>query len=514
MKKTKIPIILLLILIISIFFRTWQLDSLPPGLYPDEAMNGNDAVESLENKDFKIFYPYNNGREGLFIWIVSASFHFFGISITTLKLPSVIAGILTVLGLYFLTKEIFFENKDKEVIALLSSFFLSVSFWHVNFSRIAFRAILVPFFLVFSFYLILKSFRTKKVQSIFLAGILFGLGFYTYSSFYFATILLFIIYFFNWKKFKKEKKENIFYKLVIINLLTIFLVALPIGIFLLKNPDKMLKRSSQVSIFNTDQPILNFFQSLGLHLIMFNFMGDRNWRHNIAGSPQLLWIVGIFFLFGIFLLIRKIYQKQLKKKDKILLSWFFIMLLPGALTAIGCSHALRVIGTIPAIYIISSWGAVQLYSFLTKKYGLKIIQLISIIVIAAIPMFQFNNYFQKWASNPKVKDAFSSYYVDIGDYLNSVPDSINKIVVINFSNTPKPWPKGLPVSAQTTMFIENTQNKKSTYLLPEEINQIKDEKETIVIPIKKEDDFFFKELEQKFPKGEFIIKNNILIFKI
>jgi len=169
---------LILILILASFFRLWKLEDVPPGLYPDAAIYANDAWLSLKNKDFKVFYPENYGREGLYMWLLSLSFSIFGVSIFSLRIVPAIAGILTVLGLYFLTKESFKSEK----IAFLSSFFLAVSFWHTNFSRIGFRVILLPLVLVFSFYFLLRSFRKKTILDSTLAGIFFGLGFYTYTS--------------------------------------------------------------------------------------------------------------------------------------------------------------------------------------------------------------------------------------------------------------------------------------------------------------------------------------------
>ena len=165
--RKKIIIFLLIIIItIAVFFRLWQLNAIPPGLYPDEAMNGNDALTSLQNHNFKVFYPENNGREGLFIWLIALSFWFFKPSIWALRIVPAIFGILTVLGIYLLTKELFrYRQKQAYYLALLASFFLSISFWHVNFSRIDFRAILVPFFLVFGFYFLSKGFRLKNIFS-------------------------------------------------------------------------------------------------------------------------------------------------------------------------------------------------------------------------------------------------------------------------------------------------------------------------------------------------------------
>ena len=76
--KNKELLFLLLILAIAAFFRLWQLNEIPPGLYPDVAMNDNNALETLRTRNIKVFYPENNGREGLMMWLIALSFSVFG----------------------------------------------------------------------------------------------------------------------------------------------------------------------------------------------------------------------------------------------------------------------------------------------------------------------------------------------------------------------------------------------------------------------------------------------------
>ena len=86
LKKRYIILILAFILLLGFFFRFYKLSSIPPGLYPDEAINGNDAWHALQNKNFQFFYPENNGREGLFINLISLSFALLKPSIFSLKI--------------------------------------------------------------------------------------------------------------------------------------------------------------------------------------------------------------------------------------------------------------------------------------------------------------------------------------------------------------------------------------------------------------------------------------------
>ena len=477
MTEKKTLIFLLIILAIAVFFRLWQLDSIPPGLYPDVAINGNDALDSLKNGDFKVFYPENNGREGLFIWLIAASFSIFGVSIWSIKIVAALIGTLTVLGLYLLTKELFLkwnENISRSV-ALLSSFFLAISFWHTNFSRIGFRAILLPFILVFAFYFLFRGFREKKILYFVISGLLFGLGFYTYISYRFIVILLPLILFFFWLVYQKQNLQKQFFQFAICSLTFTILVALPIGIYFSQNPGDFIGRTAGVSIFAQQNPIMAFGESLIKHVGMFNFYGDFNWRHNFAGSPQLFWPIGILFLIGFALSIK--YMKWL-------IAWFFVMLLPGILTYEGIPHALRVIGVIPVVYIFAGLGGWNVYQWLkqnTKRQKLLLATVFLFLLAAGVS--EFDKYFNKWGKSAEVKGAFSADYVEIGNYLNSLPKDVQKYVIVNMPGVPVPWPDGIPMPAQTIMFIESTKygQPQATYLLPEDLEKIKIEKNAVVV---------------------------------
>src|SRR3989344_9223913 len=159
--KNKTLLLVVLILIIATFLRLYHITETPPGLYPDEAMNGSNAQEAIATGNFKVFYPENNGREGLFMNIQALSLMAFSVNEPwALRFPSAIFGIFTVLGLYFLARELF----GKEV-GLLAAFLLATSFWHIMFSRIGFPAIMAPFFITWALYFLLKSFNQARSKS-------------------------------------------------------------------------------------------------------------------------------------------------------------------------------------------------------------------------------------------------------------------------------------------------------------------------------------------------------------
>jgi 4-amino-4-deoxy-L-arabinose transferase-like glycosyltransferase len=494
MTKKQVFLFLILIIALASFFRLWQIKSVPQGFSYDEAMYANNAVEAWETGNFKMFYTENNGREGLWINILAPVLAVFGNQPWVSRSIAAIFGILTVLGLYFLTKVLFGSDR----IALLASFFLAVSFWHINFSRIGFRAILSPFFLVWSFYFLWKllrqaqamkivgvgaqNFRGAKILGIsnfhclrlelfaVIGGLLFGFGFHTYIAFRVAPLLLIIPFYLMWKR--KQKK------LIIIFCLFAFIAALPIGIYFLQNPQDFFGRSSQVSVFSAKSPLLavgwNTIKTIG----MFFVWGDSNWRHNLRGSPELWWPVAILFLIGLIIGIWKLVKRarhrmkivgvgaQNFREAKILgisnfqamtgellflFAWFVVMLIPAIISSEGLPHSLRSICAAPVAMIFAAlgleWIILKTTAWLRKKaekYPGKIKQLLRIkkefiillfVFLIAVAGQNFNQYFFRWANNPVVADAFDESYTLFGKYLNTLPKNIPKYVIINTTAT-------------------------------------------------------------------------------
>src|SRR5947208_17015859 len=95
---------------LAAFFRFYRLHTLPLGLYHDEAMNGNDAVMALRSGSFSVFYPANNGREGLFINLQALSISLFGATPWALRAVSAAMGVACVLGLVMLVRDLYDER--------------------------------------------------------------------------------------------------------------------------------------------------------------------------------------------------------------------------------------------------------------------------------------------------------------------------------------------------------------------------------------------------------------------
>ncbi len=498
MSNTKKYVFLFGILIIAIFFRFYHFTTVPPGLYPDEAMDGNNAAEVARTGQFKVFYTEDNGREGLYVNIIAVILKEFPVyEPWIIRLPAAIAGVLTVLGLYFLVAELFREGETEQAdrkksdhgpdqkasavkpsflnfrfsvsgsaIALLAAFFLATSFWHINFSRIGFRAILAPLFLVWSLYFFMRALRAVSSRAAtacaIIAGIVYGLGFSTYIA-YRITPLLFLLFI----PFFRKGKD--FWKRVAVFIALVFITAAPIGWYFLKHPSDFFGRTAEISVTNAANPVRDFAVNVVKTALMFNFHGDNNWRQNISGAPELFWPVGILFILGIAIGLFSLWKSRRKKTMRddgknilpafpllLVFSWIVLAGLPAAASDEGIPHALRSILMCPPAMIFAAIGGIWLYQWLVAKLPghENLAKIISWIFLAYVAVFGgYVAYFVTWAHNPNVSGAFNADYVAIGNEINALPASMPKYVVVNAGGV---MTRGLPMPVETTMFITDS----------------------------------------------------------
>ncbi|MDW8280036.1 MAG: hypothetical protein RMK17_02665, partial [bacterium] len=161
-----------------------------------------------------------------------------------------------------------------------------------------------------------------------------------------------------------------------------------------------------------------------------------------------------------------------------LFGWFILTMLPVIISNEGLPHALRAVLMIPPTIIISALGGIMLYEKLnnfpeisSKPKRQKIIKILSLILLLIIILNNYINYFILWAKNKNTYDAFSANYVEIGKKLNSLPQNILKYVIVEAQGVEV---RGIPMPAQTVMFITNTflpekqKEKNIFYILPKD----------------------------------------------
>ncbi len=458
------------IMVLAVFFRFYQINTMPGGLFPDEAANGLD-INLMQQGQLQPFYERGNGREALFFYMLWGSVELFGKGPWQHHIVSALVGVLAVLACFLLARKLFemFANDDKQrrqatTIALWATMFMAVSTWHVVLSRTAFRANLIAPVGAFTFYFLLEAFTAsdlkKRLWWSLATGAMFALGFYTYIAFRIMVPILgalilwpLVIDFIQQPRFAGIKK---YFSAAIIAALGFTLVIAPIAHYFYTHPGSFVGRSGQVSVFNPELNQGKLVATIGEvtkeSLLGYVTHGDLNWRHNISGQPFLSTLVSPFFVLGLIgttlLAIRYAFQPRKRKNDWkyfLLAGWFWGMLLPVVTTAEGIPHGLRAIGTIPAVFIMAAWGLIVVMNIVSKvvdrywnwlsAWKQKILSVAfnakTIAFIAALILQSFFMYFVAAANTPENFYAFRSDLTVVSDYLKQSGSKTNTYLILD-----------------------------------------------------------------------------------
>jgi len=340
-------VILLAILIVAAFVRLYNLDSLPFGVWYDEAVNGLEAQRILDDPNYRPIYMQPTNSPAHFMLLISFLFRLFGGGIFPVRAVSAVFGIAMVMAAYLFGREFFADRR----LALALAFLIAISRWGVNFSRIGMYCITTPFFAFLVLYFLLKGFRSGRSLDFSLGGVAMGFGACFYSAFYlFVPVVgIFLIH----KSIVERGFVRRHHLGILVFVLAALLVFAPVGQFAWQNPDAFSDRARVTSIFKgkTRQEALEVVrQSAKQHLLMFNYRGDPNGRHNLPGEPMLDFVTSALFVLGLgYSLYRGLQPKYL-----LLVAWLLVMLCGGIFSLeFEAPQSLRAIGTMPAAYVLA-----------------------------------------------------------------------------------------------------------------------------------------------------------------
>ncbi|MEK7572806.1 MAG: glycosyltransferase family 39 protein [Patescibacteria group bacterium] len=409
--KTKTIIILGTILILASLLRLWDLGKVPISPDWDEAALGYNAYSLLHTgrDEYGKFLPivlrsFDDYKPALYAYFSIPAVALFGLNTFAVRFPSALFGVIAVLGTFFLVKELFKRND----LALLSSFLLAISPWHIQFSRIAFESNVGLAFNIFSALFFLKG--LKKPWFLLLSASLMAVNIYVYQSEKVFTPLLLLVLVLIYRKelFSLPKKY------LIISVLALVLIAVPMISYTFTNTNA-LERAKGVSVFSQTSSLLEENSKklledkknhdyLGLVLdnrrivfaktVIQGYLShyDLNWlfvkgdiaRHHAPNMGLLYLFEFPFFFIGIYGLI---FGKFDKKTKLFIFSWFLIAPIPASITS-GVPHAVRTLNFLPTFQIFTAIGIIQiLYSVRASYLRLKIYDLRKYLLILGLTSY-------------------------------------------------------------------------------------------------------------------------------
>jgi hypothetical protein len=202
-----------------------------------------------------------------------------------------------------------------------------------------------------------------------------------------------------------------------------------------------------------------------------------------------------------------------------MLGWLFFMSLPVTLTREGIPHALRSIGMIPPVMILSGLGAYMAFRFLTAHIPRTAALAVAILVCGYITVQTYHDYFIAWATRSQTADAFGADMWHLGQYLDMTPPDVKKYVIVNLNGD---MIRDTPAPAQTVMFATDTfrqeeRVQKNIVYIPsrDDLSKIEmtDNQPTIITLLNKKDADLISMIREKFPDFQEIHYNDFLIFQ-
>lgn len=426
----------LAIMAVAVFFRVWMLDQLPSGCYRDEGENGNEAINimngiELEGTATPVYIERLTQQAAMYNYFIAVIFKIFGIGVVQIRAASVVFGVLCVPAVYFLVRHLFGVR-----LAVIGAFLLAVTRWHINFSRIGFVGIVSVFFVAVCLYFAYRVYRKRGVIDFVMLGATTALSLYSYIAARFIPVGLFIFmaYVFVTERsfFKNYKKQ------MMAGIIAFLIVFAPLGLYVAQHPQNFMNRASKVSIFNKDtlkviggrylakdgQPkswISLYAENTINTILMFNYRGDGNSRHNYQGKPMLDFVSGMLFVLGFGYVL---YHFR-KPRYFLLLVMFGSLVQPGLLT-IESPQALRTVTLVPLIIIFIVIFLQKLYEAALAQYGKASLKVLTG-VLAALMLFvaadNYTQYFEKYRDNPGSWADFSVEEYSMAKYIHDLgPD--------------------------------------------------------------------------------------------
>ncbi len=356
------------ILLVALFMRLWRFDQLPFGTWYDEAENGLQALRILNDDHYYPLFVGSIHAPAHYLYLIALLFRYVNVSTESIRLVSVLMGLATVWAGYLAGRELFGRS-----LGLVTAFVIAVARWNVNFSRIGMYNASTPLFELLCIAFLLRGIRRGRYLDYALAGLWLGLGLCFYAAFQIfiaATLLYLLLTAILQRGFLRHTWSGILFMIV-----TTMLVIAPVVLYAYAKPEIYFERTKDTSIFADKTPIENLPVWLGQscarldepwaarctrlprllenarkHLLMFNWRGDPNGRHNLPGEPMLDNLLAALLVLGVGLSLLRFWRPR----ALLLLIWLSAMLMGGILSlGFEAPQSLRAIGTQPAAYLLA-----------------------------------------------------------------------------------------------------------------------------------------------------------------
>lgn len=468
--------LLFIIVLMGTFLRFYRLGEIPVGFHRDEAFLGYNAYSILKTaKDMsnnflplhlKSFLYSPAGYSYFSIPFIK----FFDLNPFSVRFASAFFGSLTVAVTYLLVLSLFsylrnppprspFDHlggdqnglpRGESFIALLSSFLIAISPWHINLSRTATENTIVVFFITLGVLLYLLWVNSNRMIFLLLSFFSFAITLFLYQAprafLPFFLPLLIILFASRLKRW--------------ISFIGFAIILVPL--FFILSSKNLSLRINTVSIFSTPESQLvitdhvltdgvyniplvltrlfhnkplaysaqfldNYFSHFSYQFLFTDKGFPDRYRVPLSG---LLYVVELpLIIFGIFKLLSV--QNRL---SPFLLGWIVLAPLGSALTFDDVPNLQRTLIMLPALYIVEAFGILHVVLFFRAKKFLRVVGSLAVIVF----LFNISLYIHQYYVHSSLYRPWyrQDGYSGLVKKVNALLPWYKKVIVTNRESAP------------------------------------------------------------------------------
>lgn len=374
-------VIILALTIFGGFLRFYGNTKNPISLSIDEVAFGYNAYSILKTgrDEYGKFLPLSFKSTGDYknpvpVYLMVPSIAIFGLNEFGIRFPTALIATLSIPLFFYL----FMEITGSLSITLIATLMLTVSPWHIYYSRYVSDHLIAGSLVMMGVLCFLKMLKTGKLFWSAGCAVFFVLSMYTYyAERLFVPLFVLVLLFLNWENLRKRLKQITAFILICV------ILAFPLILSIFYGPDMA---RAQLTWFGNDvefvrnvvvKPLANI-PVLGSDALLLFYFGVRKYLNYF--DPGFLFYSGLnmtkggsyglgvlylfeipFLIFGIFTLLKRGIANR-----GLIIAWILIGLIPASLTN-NEQHPGRTFVILPMLLLISAIGAVELFR-LIKTY--------------------------------------------------------------------------------------------------------------------------------------------------
>ena len=472
------------VLLLAAWFRTYWLDTVPPGPHHDAVINGQIVEEFiwpalrawLHPAGSSSFIPWltlqanPNGPDlqehaWLYQATLAATLATMGRNVVGMRFADLAWGMLTVSACYALARRWFGRN-----VALMAMAMQAVAFWSVSIGRAGLRtgtitpllalagcafwdawknsAVKMPSISKLSLTtqpviaseakqshasaieialsprpLLAMTRRVARAEQLplILSGVLFGFSVYGYLSAR-PMVLVFVAFAIYLGLTRRVAWKKLFSGSATFLVLAAVVVA-PLWLYLRGHPEENLRvnmLSGPLQDLVAGRPS-TVMQSALATLGLFFWRGDPQWQYNVAGRPVFDPVGAVLFLVGVGLSV----WRWRRPANALALIWLVVSLSPSMLS-LPAPHLLRAVAAQAVTFTFAGIGAAELIQWTRHLSSTRLNKLVYAGLALwwlAFAVWNYQGYFHIWTNNDEVRFYYQGGITEAARYLDRSADA-------------------------------------------------------------------------------------------